>query len=103
MRSECVDQAPPFQRLDAVDQIGRYDEAAALVQDFSAAVDRHFEAAFGNIARLYMRVEMRSTNGACLERNFHHHHLGQIGHDPAGHTRLRVYPFGAFGRYEEIA
>lgn len=103
MRGKRVDQPALLQRLDAVDQIGGHDEAAALLEHLGPAVDRHFEAAFGDIACLDMRMRMRRTNGAAFEGHFHHHHLGQIGHDAPDDAGLRIDPFGAFGRYEQIA
>src|SRR5690606_1285099 len=73
VRREGIDQPAGFQRLDAVDEVGRHDEGVALIERFGPAVDGYLEAAFDDIARLHMRVRMQRADRAFRKGELDHH------------------------------
>ena len=90
MRREGIDQPAGFQRLDAVDEVGRHDEGVALIERFGPAADGYLEAAFGDIARLHMRVRMQRADRAFSKGELdHHQRIGMREHAPAVAVRRR--------------
>ena len=57
MRGEGVDQSALLQRLDAVYEIGRNDEAAALLQHFGAAVDQLQAASVADLKKQGFQIK----------------------------------------------
>ena len=47
------------------------------------AVDRHLEAALGDIARLDVRMRMQGANAALFEVELDHHQFVRVQDDPA--------------------
>jgi hypothetical protein len=77
----------------------RPDEAAAGAGLLSAAVNRHFEASRGDVARLQVRMGVEAADLTRLESHLHQYQFRQDGHDAAANARLCIRPITGFGRY----
>ena len=93
---EGVDQPAGFKRLYPVNQTRRDDEAATGFELFRLSVDGDLELAFGNVARLHMRVRMQGADAALFEGELDHHQFVGMKNDAAavavGRRRLRATP-----------
>ena len=66
-----------------MDEPRGHDEAAAGTDGIGVPVDRYFEAAFGDITRLHMRVRMQRPNSSSVKTELNLHQFGRRQQHPA--------------------
>lgn len=66
-----------------MDDIGWDDEAAALAEDGHFSADGDLERAFGDVARLHVRVGVERADRALVKAEFDLHQLGAADENAA--------------------